>query len=123
MLRNRNTVTPRYRNIIYFVVFLVSSLSSPVTSYWLPVTPAYAGDSLYFIHTDHLGSTVAITDENGEVVQQIRHHPYGESRYPLSVTHDPKAEGGRITDNAYRVTERNYTSQWGNEFALHILSR
>ena len=64
---------------------------------FVSVSPVLASDSLYFIHTDHLGSTVAITDENGEVVSQNRYFPYGEDRIPT--------DGKRI------FTERNYTSQ------------
>ena len=71
----------------------------PVAGYRLPVTPAHsAADSLYFIHTDHLGSTVAVTDEDGEIVSQNRHFPYGEDRLP--------AVSGHLS-----ATERNYTSQ------------
>jgi len=58
----------------------------------------YAVNSLYFIHTDHLGSTVAVTDEEGEIVFQNRHFPYGSGRLP--------AVSGQLS-----ATERNYTSQ------------
>ena len=94
----------RVTKLCYVSVFLILLL---VTSY-SPLAPAaYAGDSLYFIHTDHLGSTVAVTDEDGEIVSQNRHFPYGEDRLP--------AVSGQLS-----ATERNYTSQIkDNETSLY----
>ena len=57
-----------------------------------------AASSLYFIHTDHLGSTAAVTDEKGEVVFQNRYYPYGSDRLSAD-------------DYQLPVTERKYTSQ------------
>jgi len=36
--------------------------------------------SAYWYHTDHLGSTSIVTDESGEVVQEVGYFPYGEAR-------------------------------------------
>ena len=38
---------------------------------------SYNGN-IWFIHTDHLGSSTLITDGNGQLVQQIEYLPYGE---------------------------------------------
>ena len=77
--------------LILFFLFLV-----PGPCFLLPAAFA-ATDELFYLHTDHLGSTTVITDESGEVVSQERNYPYGEDRI--------NADGQRI------ITERSYTSQ------------
>jgi RHS repeat-associated protein len=39
------------------------------------------GDVVYFIHSDHLGSTSLTTDITGTVVAETRYLPYGEERW------------------------------------------
>lgn len=56
---------------------------------------AKAEERLYYIHSDHLGSTTVVTDESGNVVSQQTYYPYGETR--------------SATSNL--PTERQYTSQ------------
>ena len=41
-------------------------------------TPTVA--TLSFVHQDHLGSTNAVTDENGEVTQTLDYYPFGATR-------------------------------------------
>jgi uncharacterized protein RhaS with RHS repeats len=36
-------------------------------------------DALSYVHADHLGSSVKLTDETGQVIQTIAYDPYGES--------------------------------------------
>jgi RHS repeat-associated protein len=36
-------------------------------------------DALSYVHADHLGSSVKLTDESGQVIQTIAYDPYGES--------------------------------------------
>ncbi|MFC1807882.1 RHS repeat-associated core domain-containing protein [Candidatus Omnitrophota bacterium] len=64
------------------------------------VIPAQAG--IQFYHSDHLGSTTTITDQNGEVVQHTEYTPYGE--FSPSVI---PAEAGIYTS----VTPYLYTGQ------------
>jgi RHS repeat-associated protein len=47
---------------------------------------------VYFIHTDHLGSTSLTTDQNGAVFAESRYLPYGEQRWP-AVDTQPTAFG------------------------------
>ncbi len=54
-------------------------------------------DELYYIHTDHLGSTTVITDKDGEVIQHTRNYPYGADR--------------AIQEDSNAVTERKFTGQ------------
>ena len=39
------------------------------------------GDVVYFLHSDHLGSTSLTTDDGGTVVSEVRYFPYGEERW------------------------------------------
>jgi RHS repeat-associated protein len=39
------------------------------------------GDVVYFIHSDHLGSTSLTTDQSGAPVAETRYLPYGEERW------------------------------------------
>jgi RHS repeat-associated protein len=40
-----------------------------------------AGDVVYYLHADHLGSTSLTTDASGQVVARQLYHPYGTVRY------------------------------------------
>jgi uncharacterized protein RhaS with RHS repeats len=33
---------------------------------------------LYFYHTDHLGTSITMTDTDGELVWKMEHHPFGD---------------------------------------------
>ena len=39
------------------------------------------GDAVYYLHTDHLGSTSLATDENGNEVARQGYYPYSDTRY------------------------------------------
>ncbi|MFC1727815.1 RHS repeat domain-containing protein [Patescibacteria group bacterium] len=53
-----------------------------ITIYQLLFTPspAFAEEELFFIHSDHLGSTSLVSNENGELVSQQNYYPYGSTR-------------------------------------------
>lgn len=57
--------------------------------------PVQASESLYFLHTDHLGSTAIISDQTGQIVSQQNYYPYGTAR----------------TVQGSQITERRYTGQ------------
>ena len=103
-----NAVIPRHRNTITSILCVLVLVSQYLSIF---VSPVFASDKLYFIHTDHLGSTVAVTDEDGEVVSQNRHFPYGSDRNSSSVIRNSTVGGGRVTNDELRITERSYTSQ------------
>ncbi|MBI5220030.1 MAG: VCBS repeat-containing protein [Bacteroidia bacterium] len=46
-----------------------------------------ATDTLYYIYKDHLGSITTITDESGNVVQQLRYDPWGKRSILSGITH------------------------------------
>ncbi|MEM7128871.1 MAG: RHS repeat-associated core domain-containing protein [Chloroflexota bacterium] len=50
------------------------------------------GDGVFYLHSDHLGSTSLTTDENGEVVSEKRYYPFGEERF---------SGGTQVTDWAF----------------------
>ncbi len=54
------------------VALVVAQLALPCSAH------AANGRKIYFYHPDHLGSTNLVTDESGQVVQQIEYTPYGK---------------------------------------------
>jgi RHS repeat-associated protein len=50
------------------------------------------GDVVYYLHSDHLGSTSLTTDISGTVVAETRYLPYGQERW---------ASGGAVSDYTY----------------------
>ena len=58
-----------------------------------------SGGTLYYLLTDHLGSTAVTTDSAGNRVTELRYYPYGDSRY------NP---GSQIT--TYRFTGQRWDS-------------
>jgi RHS repeat-associated protein len=47
------------------------------------------GDVVYYVHQDHLGSTVAVSDQDGQAVGRMQYDPYGEiisSTLPVALT-------------------------------------
>lgn len=41
--------------------------------------PAQAEDYVVYVHTDHLGSPIAYTNEQGVVIEREYHLPYGQT--------------------------------------------
>ncbi len=62
-----------------------------------PVQAAYT-ETTYYIHQDHLGSVVAVSDENGNNVEYSKYAPYGK-------------EALSVKRQAESITERGYTGQ------------
>ena len=53
--------------------------------------------SLYYVHSDHLGSTVAVSDASGQAVGHVQYDPYGEvltSTLPVTLTEQLLASQG-----------------------------
>ena len=67
----------------------------------------------WFYHSDHLGSTTLITDQNGNVLENEFYSPYGES---LSANSDEKFKlfTGQLKDTVdqYYYGARYYKSDW-----------
>ena len=60
--------------------------------------------TLYFLHTDHLGSTTLLTDQSQQVVGRLGYRPYGDTRYAM----------GNLPTN------RHFTGQrWDSGLALY----
>lgn len=57
---------------------------------------------LYYVHKDHLGSPIAITDQNGEVVARYSYDAWGRTRNPYDLTYSDIPE-------AFGVFNRGYT--------------
>jgi RHS repeat-associated protein len=71
-----------------------------------------------YIHPDHLGSTNAVTDQNGNSVQLINYYPYGATRVATSTfpTNEKRQYIGQFSDaqtNLDYLNARYYDSQRG----------
>ncbi len=56
-------------------------LNGAAVAFRITGTPSTSEDGLYFIHTDHLGSTSLLSGQNGDPVgDRVRYYPYGEYR-------------------------------------------
>ncbi len=65
-------------------------------------SPSGVGGSLYFYHSDHLGSTSLITDISGEIVQHVEYVPFGgtfiDERRTVNSWHTPFLFSGKERD-------------------------
>ncbi len=81
-----------------------------------PVVDAAAQEKIYYFHPDHLGSTSLVTDETGQVVQQMDYGPYGTTaRQSGSAKRPQRFTGQRFdADTAlYFYQARYYDAQLG----------
>ncbi|MCU0660174.1 MAG: putative toxin [Candidatus Pacebacteria bacterium] len=76
---------------VYAGSTLVATIET-VTNPTVTVTP-------YYIHTDHLGSTTAVTDASGAISQQLDYYPFGESRISSGAYNEQRKYVGQIHDN------------------------
>jgi RHS repeat-associated protein len=54
-----------------------------------------------YVHPDHLGSTNAVTDENGTVVQTLDYYPYGATRVSVGTSTNEKRQFiGQFADDS-----------------------
>lgn len=81
---------------------------------WIGSTSAHAADTIEYVHTDALGSPVAITDVNRNVIERSEYEPYG------ALLNRPPKDGpgytGHVTDAATGLTymqQRYYDPQIG----------
>ncbi len=61
--------------------------------------------SIFWYHTDHLGSTALLTDSEGKVVQDIGYYPYGETRTNIGT--------GAATNIQYKFTDQEFDPETG----------
>lgn len=67
-----------------------------------------ATSTLSYIHPDHLESTNAVTDENGEVTQTLDYYPYGAERISQTTgTQSQRRFIGEVTDTATQLSYLN----------------
>jgi RHS repeat-associated protein len=85
----------------YFVGAHYEVSDSTVTKYYFAGPQRVAmrsNDTLFYLLTDHLGSTSLTTDPNGALVSEMRYNPWGETRYTTGAT----------------PTDYTYTGQYSN---------
>jgi len=92
--------------IIGLIVILLNCFIASETS---------AEEKLYYVHSDHLGSTSLVTDEGGNVISQQSYFPYGETRASTSSSPTERQYTGQISDTdqtgLYYYNARYYNPQ------------
>ncbi|MDH5822492.1 RHS repeat-associated core domain-containing protein [Luteimonas sp. RD2P54] len=80
----------------------------------LPAGAAFAQTTVKYIHTDALGSVVAVTDQNRNVLERREYEPYGQQLIPALA--DGPGYTGHVQDAATGLTymqQRYYDPQLG----------
>lgn len=99
---------------------------------WLPglvlllglVPPATHAATVEYIHTDALGSVVAVTNSSGQVVGRREYEPYGRQLSPLQISDGP-GYTGHVTDAATGMSykqQRYYDPQIGRFLSVDPVS-
>ena len=83
----------KFMSIFLMGIFLLST-SAPAT---------LAGEIVQFYHNDHLGSPLAMTDENGNVVWRRDYKPFGQEI----------DRGGETTFNTHTYTGKEFDAETG----------
>ena len=76
---------------------------SAVTKYYYVAAQRVAvrvNGTLYFLHTDHLGSTTLLTDQSQQVVARLGYRPYGDTRYAIGNFPTDRRHTGQRWDSA-----------------------
>ncbi len=60
-----------------------------------------SGINAFYMHRDHLGSTTAVTNEAGAVVDRMSYEPFGKRRSPSGALDPQSLITGTITDRGY----------------------
>ena len=77
--KRRVGMAPRHGHVVgVVIVFTLATLPWPIVLRPAPAMAVF--EEVRHYHVDHLGSVQAITDEAGQIVEQIRYYPYGEIR-------------------------------------------
>ncbi|MCJ7741003.1 hypothetical protein MUP32_06875 [Candidatus Microgenomates bacterium] len=103
---------------LFFFLFLIPALpAGRHNSYFIIQVNAFT-ETTYYIHTDHLGSVVAVSDESGNNVSQTKYSPYGNTvvSSQLSVVSERKYTG--------QIADKNTTLAYYNaRYYDPVLSR
>jgi RHS repeat-associated protein len=86
------------------------------SSYWYDIKNRSLSDTLYYYHSDHLGTPIAMTDSSGTRVWRAEHTPFG-GIYALTV--------GTITNNLrfpgqYYDSETGLAQNWHRDYDSKI---
>ena len=71
------------------------------------------GADVYYYHTNHLGSTMAITEKDGKVQERVEYDVYGA---PSFFDADGSSIAASSIDNAILFTGREYDAEMGNYY-------
>jgi RHS repeat-associated protein len=107
------TTTATSTNYIWNGDTLLATIDQPMINGSATGTPI-----IRYIHPDHLGSTNAVTDQNGSLVQLMDYYPYGATRIATSTypTNEKRQYIGQFSDaqtNLSYLNARYYSSSRG----------
>lgn len=71
------------------------------------------GDEVYYYHTNHLGSTMALSDEDGALKERVEYDAYGA---PAFYNAEGKSVDGSLVGNNILFTGREYDAETGNYY-------
>jgi RHS repeat-associated protein len=89
------------------ITFALATIKTASLANNAPVTTS----TLSYLHNDHLGSIVAITDDSGAVVERLAYDPWGRRRFTDGKADQLDALKGQKTDRGY--TEHEHLDEMG----------
>ena len=104
----------------YFVGSYYEVTGSTITKYYYAGMQRIAmrkGGTLYFMLSDHLGSTSLTTDASGNVISELRYTAWGEVRYNSGVTPTQYQYTGQIIPSpsvSCIMGQGGWMSRWGD---------
>jgi len=91
-------IKPIFKNIFRWCLLLSFAVIFVAVFVNLEVTPAFASETLTFVHQDHLSSTTLVTNEQGEVVSRQSYYPYGTTRNTQGTLPTERAYTSQVSD-------------------------
>jgi RHS repeat-associated protein len=108
---NRALKTEGGETILYINLYYEKNLTTGevITSYYLggKLVATKTGDTLEYVHQDHLSGTVLVSDSSGELVDEISYYPYGSTRSG-DVPTDKKFAGQRLDGTGLYYYDARY---------------
>ena len=96
---NRVLRTEGGETVLYINMYYEKNLTTEevITSYYLSgkLVATRTGDTLEYVHQDHLSGTALVSDSSGDLVNEISYYPYGSTRAG-DVPTDKKFTGQRL---------------------------
>lgn len=119
-LREAREGQPEQRILFYYVGDqMVEEVTDGVTTSYLygnnidEALQMKRGDDAYYYHTNHLGSTIALTNTNGSVEEEVNYNVYGTPSFSDTTGN---ALSKSVVNNTILFTGREYNYETNNYF-------